>query len=475
MRFARLQLSLARLAVLHHLAFGRSKFRGAALIALLGALALAHGGPRHSLLHTALGTRSFVYKPRIVGFVAPGFEAVKAAFEANFAKGFERSAQICVYFKGQKVVDLAGSIADPEYDEDSLQLVFSCSKVVATLGIALAVQKGLIKYDAKVSEYWPEFAKHGKDQITVANVLRHESGLSYFPEKVFIGLAARHRLDEMADFIANQPLVWNFKKDLEEGARLYHGTTRGFILNELIRRTDPKGRTLGELVREEIAEPLGVTIVLGEPTETEKARMTKLKFEGFHHVVAKSVLNDLTGKSMPDDALRSREFFREDSHLKNWIDVFHHFDHHDADNWFNETEAHELEIPSANVLSNARSFGKVADLMSRGQLLDKETENAFHDKVVEKFDHGLLFKTCFSQGGVCSFSNSSWNEDCKDFWGWGGFGGSMFAWNRKDQIGFSYTMNGPLFGSIMGFRDPRCLFLLASTMKSVKKLTAARY
>ena len=44
----------------------------------------------------------------------------------------------------------------------------------------MLVDRGLLDYDEKVFTYWPEFAKNGKDNIRLCDVLRHESGLSSF-------------------------------------------------------------------------------------------------------------------------------------------------------------------------------------------------------------------------------------------------------------------------------------------------------
>ena len=37
-----------------------------------------------------------------------------------------------------------------------------------------------MKYTEKISSYWPEFGQNGKEDITVADLLRHEAGLAQF-------------------------------------------------------------------------------------------------------------------------------------------------------------------------------------------------------------------------------------------------------------------------------------------------------
>jgi CubicO group peptidase (beta-lactamase class C family) len=122
------------------------------------------------------------------------------------------------------------------------------------------------------------------------------------------------------------------------------------------------------------------------------------------------------------------------------------------------------------MISNARSLAKVADLMSRKALFSSPE---MHDKAMAdtrtSFDHGMYMETKFNQGGWCDFSDERfWDKSVHGFVGWGGFGGSAIAWNQEKQIGIAYTMNGPFFGSIMGFRDPRCLNLMRNTIKSIE-------
>ena len=61
----------------------------------------------------------------------------------------------------------------------SVQCIFSSGKTIASIVIATLVEKGLLDYDAKVCSYWPEFKTNGKEDITLADVLRHESGLAW--------------------------------------------------------------------------------------------------------------------------------------------------------------------------------------------------------------------------------------------------------------------------------------------------------
>jgi CubicO group peptidase (beta-lactamase class C family) len=136
-------------------------------VSLDGALAIAGMGPYSS------GRVSDTYT--IGGSVAPGFEPVRAGFEKNFRDGLERDAQLCIYWRGEAVVDLwgsntaAGLDGEPHstgggaYDGDTIQTVYSSTKVAAATVFALAADRGHLRYDDLVSKHWPEFGCNGKD------------------------------------------------------------------------------------------------------------------------------------------------------------------------------------------------------------------------------------------------------------------------------------------------------------------------
>ena len=111
----------------------------------------------------------------VKGDVAPGYESVRDLFKSNIESGKERNAQLCVYVDGERVVDLWGSAeADPKYNADSLQCVFSSSKAVSSIAIAQLVDRGFLNYNNPFANYWPEFGAELKDTITVAQMLKHE-------------------------------------------------------------------------------------------------------------------------------------------------------------------------------------------------------------------------------------------------------------------------------------------------------------
>lgn len=119
---------------------------------------------------------------KLLGHFEPQFERVVRRFESCFEAGYYMNAQLCVYYKDKPVIDVYGStpVNGKECNRDSLIQVFSSGKTLGNILIAKMREQGLLKYDEKVAEYWPEFAQNGKEDITVADVLRHDARLHKF-------------------------------------------------------------------------------------------------------------------------------------------------------------------------------------------------------------------------------------------------------------------------------------------------------
>jgi CubicO group peptidase (beta-lactamase class C family) len=122
------------------------------------------------------------------GFVAPGFEEVRAEFERNFAERGEIGAAVAAYWRGEKVVDLWGGRRTPDGDapwnEDTMVVVMSITKGLSAMTLAVAHARGWLDYDAPVARYWPEFAQNGKAAVTVRQLLGHEAGLVLLDEEL---------------------------------------------------------------------------------------------------------------------------------------------------------------------------------------------------------------------------------------------------------------------------------------------------
>ena len=188
------------------------------------------------------------------GSVAVGYEAVADAFHAFFTKGWDVGSAVSVDVRGEPVVQLTGGVrvgtGDPRpYDADTIQLAASATKFVESLVVALLVDRGLLRYDDRIVEYWPEFASGhpGKAQVTVRQLMMHRAGLPVFERKLgdeeLFDLDARARFLErqvqVPELFAVEPPGAAWKSQRPAPPQAYHAVSRGLYSSELVRRVDP--------------------------------------------------------------------------------------------------------------------------------------------------------------------------------------------------------------------------------------------
>ena len=120
------------------------------------------------------------------GFVAPGFERVRDAFEAGLAE--ELGAGFAAVRDGEVLVNLWGGWADRArtraWAHDTIAPVYSTSKGVAAIVMAWLADRGLIDYEAATASVWPPFGAHGKDKVTIAQTLAHQAGVPGFLQPI---------------------------------------------------------------------------------------------------------------------------------------------------------------------------------------------------------------------------------------------------------------------------------------------------
>jgi len=213
----------------------------------------------------------------VQGYVAPGFEQVRDAFAENFVRRRELGGACCAYYGGLKVVDIWGGSRNNQtrepWEQDTMVVVHSATKGLAAMTLAIAHSRGWLDYEERVSTYWPEFGQNGKQEITVRQLLAHQAGLFAFDEPVDRGTVAD--LDRLAAVMARHRPVW------QPGTRqAYHGLTLGFYEGELMRRVDPRHRTLGRFFQDEIATPLGEDFYIRLPEDIPNSRLATLSPPG---------------------------------------------------------------------------------------------------------------------------------------------------------------------------------------------------
>jgi CubicO group peptidase (beta-lactamase class C family) len=205
-----------------------------------------------------------------LGFHAPALEKLRGVIRKHIAEGRYPGAQIALARHGQLALFETFGNATIEGNkaarDDTLWLLFSNTKVITAMGIWALVEDGLLTFNDRVAEHMPEFAQHGKGDITIAQVLSHRGG---FPsQNVTPAVWTDHA--EMRKQVCNFTLEWT------PGSRLqYHGRSALWVAAALIEIAS--GMDYRDFLRQRIIEPLGLggDIFVGMP-DAEHARAASM-------------------------------------------------------------------------------------------------------------------------------------------------------------------------------------------------------
>jgi CubicO group peptidase (beta-lactamase class C family) len=386
----------------------------------------------------------------IAGFVKPGFEAVREAFLENFARRREIGAACCVYYRGEKVVDLWGGIRNQTrgepWEENTMVMVFSTTKGMSGLAVALANSRGLVDYDERVSKFWPEFAQEEKEKITVRQLLSHQAEL--FGSSVHLTKDLISDFDRLATVLSRERPAW------EPGSKqAYHAITLGFYENELIRRVDPKHRSIGRFFQDEIATPLGIDFYIRLPEEIPNSRLATFKagspVEGiFTYPLALTL-----------SVMNPRSVFRRALMIEDMRPLLQ-----DRDRIYRRN----LEIPSGTGVGTARSIAKAYGVYATGGKELGIREETLHQleappaPPVQGFHDECLKVDCALSLGFLKPIEANPFGDPSSF-GAPGTGGSFGFADPKNEIGYGYVPNR--LGSHL--IDPRDVALRKALYKSI--------
>ena len=370
------------------------------------------------------------------GVCAPGFEAIRDEFVKNFTDRDEVGAAVAAWVDGELVVNLWGGHSDAKrrrrWRENTVASIFSGTKGLTSTCMHLLADRGEIDLNAPVAQYWPEFGQAGKQEITLACVLGHRSGV----------VAPRSRLhwsevsdwDRVCDEIAVSTPWW------EPGtAQGYHMVTFGFILGEVVRRVT--GRTIGQYLRTEIAEPMGIDVHIGLPVAQHHRCAEMINKPHIRDVLANggaperpAALDEhpMAGLSaamgfLPDDELGSNDI----------------------------TQWRRCEFPGTNAHVSALGRATFYNGLAQEKILTREhlekvrvSQGGFDPDVVlgpRVADHGWGLGYMLNQRRVAGPNVQSF--------GHGGSGGSYGFVDLEHGIGYAYVMN--YFDATKCNADPR--------------------
>jgi len=350
----------------------------------------------------------------IHGECDPQFSKVKETFEKLYQEDREIGSCFAVYKDGNPLVELWGGFQDKDktkpWQKDNLVTVYSTTKGVAAFCIALAMEKGLLKYEEKVSTYWPEFASNGKEDITVGMLMSHQAGICS-PETRNVDDYYNQNL--MAEKLAGMTPIW------EPGtASGYHSMTFGWLTSELILRVT--GKSLGTFFREEVGDQHEIDFFIGLP-ESEDHRVAEL-------VPFEIVRNE----NSEQQKIELTEAQKSQSNSAGTLDI-------------QNTKAwRQAEIPSANGQGNARGLAKFYSLIvpedNSIKLLKDDTVNQMTTMQIEGRDLVLAVQVRWGVGFILNKHKVIYGP-IESAFGHSGYGGSCAFGDPENKIGVSYVMN----------------------------------
>jgi CubicO group peptidase (beta-lactamase class C family) len=363
----------------------------------------------------------------VFGHAPQRFAVVKDAFAAALDAGEELGCRFTAVVAGEVVLDLWGGFADRRrtraFDERTLTPIFSTTKALAALMAARAVDQGKLDYAQTVASLWPEFAAAGKVSITVEQLLSHQAGLSGFPEKM--DPADWFDWDLICARLAAMAPLWP-----PGSASGYHPITFGYLAGEVFRRAD--GRTMGQALREDLAEPLGLDLWIGLPDAqadrvAELQRPNALPDFGRENPATKAAF--LTPWAQPggkgSDALR------------------------------------RFELPSATGYATALALARVMGALADGGWLDGEAilspaliAEASRERIRGP-DLVLPFEMSWGAGFMRNAAEHPWGPGDASF-GHSGWGGSCAFADPERRLGCAYVMNKQS-ADLLGDRRPKRL------------------
>jgi len=348
------------------------------------------------------------------------FYAVRDAFQNNFIEHGEIGASVCISVNGVRVVDLWGGFSNPEktasWQEDQLVNAFSIGKGVTAVIAAQCVAKQFITYDTRVSSIWPEFAIHGKEELTLRDLLGHRAGLPAVRSR--LAPNAMYDWKYMTQMLADEKPWWTPGKD-----HGYHVNTHGFLVGEVLRRVTKK--TVGQLIFEFIAEPLQAEIFLGTPVE-------------LHSRIA--------DYEWPGDPFPEQEPVDLDEEQLLQFNTYYNPSGLSGAGVVNTATWRSAEMPSTNLHASARAISTMYNSLAYGgsyngvTLLPDEVLGIATSEVSTGDDRILHRPSRFAHGFQLPIPERGFGPN-PDSFGHFGAGGSVGFCDPQAKVGFGYVMN----------------------------------
>ena len=329
--------------------------------------------------------------------------------------GFELGAQVAVYQHGELIADVAvgrvSSKSDRKVDSNTLFPVCSTGKGILATMVHILAERGVIDYDCPVSRYWPEFAVNGKAAITVRQAMSHLAGIPVDP-----GFGS---LDEICDFDAACAKIAQLTPIYPPGSEMqYHSRTFGWIVGGFTQRA--AGRTVGQLLVEEVTRPLGVErgIFFGTDDEAE-TRVSPFEAQPSQKEQVTTAAN--TYDAPPEEAIDVMK-----APLMDFVNI---------------PQVRRSCMPAVNGIMSAKAIAKVnASLMGEVEGVRLLSESQLEKATTGQTPIGGT-PECFGHSYGLGYGLKGPLNDMGAFFGHGGAGGSEGMANRRLGLAIGVTKN----------------------------------
>jgi CubicO group peptidase (beta-lactamase class C family) len=320
-------------------------------------------------------------EPQEAGMTAEGVERIWRAALSLYRSGVHPAVQLCVRRGGTVVLDRAVGHArgnGPHDAEDAEKVpattatpfcVYSISKAITAVVVHLLDERRELHVGDPVAEYIPEYGRHGKERITIAQVLAHRAGVPNLDRRAI-------DLDRLGDRAFILEALCDARPSTRPGKLLsYHATSGGFILGEVVHRVT--GKDIRTVLSDEILEPLGFRWMRYGVAEADVGEVARDEVTGPPLLPPASTL--LTrALGLPFDELVG---LTRDPRFLTGI------------------------VPAANVVTNARELSRFFELLRCGGELDgvrvlepRTLRRALTEQSYLEVDLSLGFPTRFSYG-----------------------------------------------------------------------------
>ncbi|KAF8941279.1 hypothetical protein BGZ47_007438 [Haplosporangium gracile] len=381
-------------------------------------------------------------------------------YTSLIAQSEDLGGSLAVFIDGKPVIDVYTGFKDlartKAYDNTTLQQVYSSGKAVEGIIIARLVDQGKLEYEAKVVEYWPEFGQNGKEDVRLRDLMVHESGVPALDDEDKLDVLSWASLGDEEKFserLARQPHVFDGKP-----TRAYHAITRGWFLNEIVKRVDHKGRTIGQIAQQDLMtdyEDLELYYAKLPKESDWEERLSPMHDYPLLRLLGRLVLPQVVQNSkvfghprlLPLHRIVKKSFESKSLTAKALTPKFAPWPR-----LFRTPEAHMYEGTSYSLKTNAHSLARLMSMMAnKGGATRPGEPDLISPAVYTQATTLHSTSLCEVTGEAFPLSVGGWVKS-RNFYGegplkgvevqgWAGAGGSMIIWIEELGIGFSYVTN----------------------------------